>query len=205
MIEQLRIWVINIVTLTTIIVLLEILVPKGKTKKFVNLASGFILIIAIINPMVGIVKKGFDFKEIQTSSSNLIDAKDIEYSGKILKDTQMKQIVEAYRSKLVKQLEDTTKEIKGIEQVNADVIFNEDYKSEHFGEIKRVILNLKTEDKTTDIKPVVKVENIELNSKDKPKPESKPLDKELLTQIENKISKMLEIKKEDIVINTQAQ
>lgn len=204
MIDQLRIWVINIVTLTIIIVLLEILVPKGKIKKFVNLASGFILIIAIINPMVGVIREGFDFKEIQTSSSNLIDKKDIEYSGKILKEAQMKQIVSTYRNKLIKQLEDSTKEIKGIEQVSADVIINEDYNSEHFGEIKRIILNIKTSDKPSDIKQVVKVERIEISKEDKPETGNKQLDKEVRSQIENKLSKMFEMKREDIVINSMS-
>ena len=114
MIGQLKSWVLNIATLATFIVLLEILIPKGKVKKFVNLVSGFILLIAIINPIAAILKKGFDFKEINIASSNYIDKREIEQSSKFLKEKQMKQIVNTYRNKVIRQLEDSTREIPGV-------------------------------------------------------------------------------------------
>ena len=47
--EFLKSWVLNIVMLAIFIALLEIIVPSGKIKKFVNLISGFILILSLIH------------------------------------------------------------------------------------------------------------------------------------------------------------
>lgn len=205
MIEQLRTWVLNIVTLTIFIVLLEIFIPKGKLKKFINLVTGFIIIIAIINPIVSIVKKGFEFRDFHISSSNFIDKREIEQSGKLIKEKQMKQIVDAYRDKVIKQLEDSAREVPGVSDVKADIIFNEDYNSQTFGEIKRVILSLSTNDKENSTKPVVKVEKIEIGKGELEKKESNEVSGEIRGQIEGKISKLFDIHKENIVITASAK
>jgi stage III sporulation protein AF len=52
MIEFLKSWVLNIATIAILLVLIEILIPSGKTKKLVNLISGFLLLITIIQPYI---------------------------------------------------------------------------------------------------------------------------------------------------------
>jgi stage III sporulation protein AF len=49
-------WILNIVTLSIFIILIEILIPSGKIKKVVNLVTGFILVIALINPILSLFK-----------------------------------------------------------------------------------------------------------------------------------------------------
>lgn len=203
MLDFLKGWVLNIVTLVMFIVLLEILIPSGKIKKFVNLISGFVLIIAIISPMLGLFNKGIDLKEFHMSSSNFIDRKEIEAKSRILKEQQMKQITEVYRKKLIRQLEETTKEIKGVADVQADVLIDEDYKSSSFGEIKRVYLNLKLGDKGTGIKPVARIEKVEIGNGGKADSGNKEIDVELKKTIENKINKSFGVQSENIVISLQ--
>ncbi len=202
MVEFLKTWVLNIVTLAVFIVLLEILIPNGRIKKVVNLISGFILIIAIITPVLGFVRKGADLREFQITNSNFLDRKEIEASGRILKDKQMKQIADNYRSKITKQIEDDIKGIKGLSYVKAEVTINDDYKSQSFGEVGRVLLSIGMEEKNTGIKPVLKVEKIEITGRDekraKEKKEPDPLVKD---QIEGKVNKLLGVQKENIIIS----
>jgi len=201
MIEFLKGWVLNIVGLAIFIVLLEILVPSGKTKKFINLVSGFVLIIAIITPFLNIARKGIDLKEFQIASSNFIDKREIENNSKILKEKQMRQITEVYRKKLIKQLEETTAEIEGVAGAKADVIINEDYNSDDFGEIKRVYLYLELSGDKQVIKPVSKIEKIEINGDDAVKSESKEVDSALKKKIESRINKILGVDEKNIVIS----
>ncbi|MCX7923266.1 MAG: stage III sporulation protein AF [Clostridia bacterium] len=207
MLEFLRSWTINIVTLVIFIVLLEILVPKGKIKKFINLVSGFILIIAIVNPLLGTMKNGIELKEFQVANSNFMDRKEIEQSGKILEEKQMKQITDVYRNKVIGQIEEHTKTINGIGDVQADVIINEDYKSQNFGEIKRVYLKLSMNNKNSVVKPVSRIEKVKVQTGNKnistaiKKENNEIKDAGLKNKIEDKIAKLLDIKKENIVIN----
>jgi len=48
MIDFLRNWVVNIVTLVVFVMLIEMMLPSGKVKKIVNLVTGFILVIGLI-------------------------------------------------------------------------------------------------------------------------------------------------------------
>ena len=201
MIAFLKEWVLNIVTLVVFLVLLEILVPTGKIKKLISLVSGFVLIIAIINPLFRLFDKGIDLREFEVSDSNFIDKKEIEENSKILKDEQMKQIVGVYRKKIIKQLEDAAMEVKGAGEVKADVIINEDYKSEKVGEIKRVYLYLKPSGTDSGASPVVKVEKIEIGGKRELGDKGPGVDSEVRNLLESKINRLLGVKNEDIVIS----
>lgn len=207
MIEFLKSWVMNIITLVMVIVLLEILVPSGKIKKFVDLVSGFILIIAIINPVLSAISKGVNFEEIQISSSNFLDKKAIETNSKILKDKQMKQIAQSYRSKLIQQIEESTAQIKGIGEVKADLIINEDYASESFGEIKRVYISFRPTEENSSVKPVAKIESVKIGagqgSQNTETAQSSKVSADLKKQIEDKIMHIMEVPKDNIVISLQ--
>jgi stage III sporulation protein AF len=203
MIEFLKGWVLNIVILTMFIVLLEILIPSGKIKKFIDLVSGLILIIAVINPFVGLLGKDLDLKELQISSSNFIDRKEIEANSKVLNEQHIKQITEVYRKKIIKQLEDNTKEIKGVADAKADVLIDQNYESPSFGEIKRVYLDLKLGDKEKGVKPVLRVDKVELGTKGTISEDGGEINREIKQAIETKITRTLGIQNEDIIISLQ--
>lgn len=207
MIEFLKDWCLNIATLVIFIVLLEMLLPSGKMKKMINLVSGLILVIALINPVLGLLQRGIDLKAYQMSNSNFIDKKEIMVNSQVLKEEQTKQIINLYRDKIIGQLEDLVKDINGISDVKADVIINEDYSDEKFGEVKRVYLELKVgeaEDNANSIKPVKRVDKItvgKVKNQEAEEVPSKEIDKELKKQIESKIENVLNIQKENIVIS----
>ncbi|MFZ5985783.1 MAG: stage III sporulation protein AF [Bacillota bacterium] len=204
MIEFLKNWVLNIVTLTVFIMLIEILVPSGKMKRVVNLVTGLILVIALINPVLGLFSKGINLNEFQITDSNYIDKREIMINSEILKENQIKQITNVYRKKVINQLESITKEVKGVGDVNADVIINEDYTSENFGEVKKVYLTLDLYDGTKGIKPVLSVKKVQIGNseaKDDLEHSVKQLDKKIKNQLEDKIERLLNVQKENIVIS----
>ncbi len=205
MIDFFKSWVMNIVTIVILIVLLEMLLPSGKTKKFINLFTGFILIIAILNPFLGLVKKGVDFKGFQLTESNFLDKKQIEQDSKLLNDHQMESITESYRKKLINRLEEEAKGLKGINKVTADVIIDEDYTSDKFGSIKRVYLTLSGNEDNSSIKPVAEVKKVKLGEssvKNGVIRESKT-DSKIVAQLREKISSAFDVSKGSIVIQEE--
>jgi stage III sporulation protein AF len=205
MIDFLKSWVMNIVTIVILIVLLEMILPSGKTKKFINLFTGFILIIAILNPFLGLVKKGVDFKGFQIAESNFLDKKQIEQDSKLLNDHQMESVTETYRKKIISQLEEEAKGVKGINIVNADVIIDEDYRSDKFGRIKRVYLTLSANEDNSSIKPVAKVKKVKIggNSDNSGVIKESMANSKIAAQLREKISTAFEVGKENIVIQEE--
>jgi len=208
MIDFLRNWVLNIVTLVIFIVLIEIMLPSGRVKKFINLVSGFILIIAIINPFLGLINKNVNLAELQVTSSNLLDRSEIEADSKILKEDQMKQTVELYKEKIISQAEESAREVKGVADAKADVIINEDYTSDTFGEIKRIFLSLRMDDVNQGVKPVSRIEKVEVSGSKGASDKESGVDKGVVSnaisdELETKINKLLDVQKDKVVISLQ--
>ena len=139
-------WVVNIVALALFIVIVEMLVPTGEIKKFIRLVTGTILVIAIISPLTELYGKGIDIGGLQMSNSMDLDKLQIEKESKLLEEEQMKQTVEVYRQKITEQIELAAMEDEKVKEARADIIFNEDYNSKDFGEIKRIYLEVDSEE-----------------------------------------------------------
>jgi stage III sporulation protein AF len=142
MIDFVKDWVIHIVALVLFIVLVEMLLPTGRMKKYVSLVTGVILIIAIISPIVEVLGKNADITAFQITNSNTLDKLQIEKDSKVLEKAQMKQIVEVYRDKIIQQIEQSAEEVEGVSRARAEVLINEDYASRDFGTIQRAYIEI---------------------------------------------------------------
>lgn len=200
MMDFLKSWVLNIVALGLLIVIFEIIVPSGKIKKFINLVAGFILIIAVINPFVTFFSKGFSFKDIQLTDSNVMDQKEMEQQSKNVDDKQKQQIVDVYRNKIKKRIEDTVKGMDGVSDAKANIVIEEDYESENFGGIISVSLEVVNAPSDKGIKPVNKVNKVEIGKDKEASVNKREVDKELKNKIEDKLSKLFDIEKNSIAI-----
>lgn len=199
MIESLKHWIIDLITIAIFVVMLDIIVPSGKIKKYVNLVLGFILLIAIINPIIKIFSEDVDLGRYAAAGANFIEKSEIESSSRILQEEQMKQITEVYRKKIISRIEETVKGFDGVREVKADVIINEDYNSDEFGAVMRVYLKIVPGQEEKEAGEKIKIEAIEIGAKEK-QPETMDIDEELVKEIEDKVSRMLNVNMEDIVI-----
>ena len=203
-IDFIKAWVMNIVAIVIFMAIFEILAPSGKIKKFVSVASGFILLIVIINPLLHFKGDGLNPKEFQLADSHFMDRKEIEQKSKILRDNQVRQITEVYRKKIIERLEETAAETEGVAVARADVIINEDSGSSSFGEIKRVYLYLSLNSKDMGIKPVKEVERIEIKrSGSAKKDEEDNIHEGLKEMLKDKICRTLGVSEENIVISLE--
>lgn len=211
MLEFLRSWIINIVTISLILILFEIIVPSGKIKKIITLVSGFVLLIAVINPFLQLKNSNFDLSEAVQADSFYIDQKEVENSSKLLEETQARQIAEVYKKKLALRIEEEAGKLEGVSVTKTTVEINEDYNSEKFGEITKISVELKKASKEKDkktIEPVVTVEKIDINAglnkkKEKEKEGLKfvdPEDKRLAELVKQNLNKSLEVNKESIEV-----
>lgn len=230
MLEFLRHWIINIVTISIILILFEIVVPSGKIKKIITLVSGFILLIAVVSPLIKLKDKSFDLNEAMLSDSYYIDRKEVETGSRLLEETQARQISEVYKRKLAARIEEETNKLEGVTGSRAQVVVNEDYNSEKFGEISKISVEIKkakSKAGASKIEPVATVERVDIKAKwgekeekdkegedkgrstDKGKYTDKdrgnlqfadPEDKRLTELVKQNLNKSLEISKDNIEV-----
>jgi len=194
-------WVLNIVTLVLFIILIEMLVPSGRMKKYVDLVTGFILIIAIINPFIGLFGGKVKLMDSLTANSDYLDKAEIKKDSSVLEQDRMKQIVEVYRKKIIQRLEQTALDTEGVTSARADVIINEDYNSDNFGEIKRAYLNIEAKGKKDEIKPVSKVDKIKVGDDKTPAATGEPPDPAVVKQLEDRITGLYGVDRGNIIIS----
>jgi len=221
MIEFVNRWIINIVALVLFIVIIEMLVPYGKMKKFVGLVTGTVLIITIISPFLELSGKGLNIIEFQTSNSIQLDKLQIEKESKLLEEEQIKQTVEVYRDKIIGQIEMLAMEDEEVKKVRADVIFNEDHNSEGFGEIKRMYLEIEEKGLTENISGressirmdeagnimidgIKKIDPVIIGNSEPAKADSEECSPELKRRLTDRLSQVFGIKSEDIIISRMA-
>jgi len=141
-IEFIKNWTVNIVVLVLFIVITEMLLPRGKMKKYANLMTGTILVIAIIEPVTGLFGKAFDFSYSQAVTAGSIDKREIEKASRMFGEEQIRQTIRLYRNRIIEQIEYQAREVDGVYDAKADVIINEDWNSPGFGEIRRVYIEV---------------------------------------------------------------
>ncbi|MEN6313695.1 MAG: stage III sporulation protein AF [Clostridiaceae bacterium] len=215
MIVFIKQWVMNIVTLVLFIIMFEMILPTGKMKKYIRLVTSTIMVIVIIDPLVGLLDRNFDFTAVQTVNSNMLDRLQVEKDSKVLEDEQMEQIVEVYRNNIIEQMELEAEEIEGVNKAKADIIFNEDYNSKAFGEIKRAYLEIETSEASpaaqsegiagtvdpVSIEPVAAVEHVKIEQSAKPIQSDDYCDPQIIRMLEEKIGQVFGVKSENIIIS----
>jgi len=131
-------WIMQIVFLVLMITIFNILIPEGKIKKFFILFSGFVMISAVLIPLVNIIKKSPDIDITAAFYSNQINKQDVISSAKNIEKKQTDLIVEQYIIKLNVSAENCIKDIQGVSSVKVDSIVNENYDTNDFGKITKM-------------------------------------------------------------------
>lgn len=202
MIEFLKNWILNIVILVVLIVILEMLIPTGKIKKVVNLVSGFVLIIAIVNPFLAFTDREINLADFQISGSNFLDKREIEQNSKILEERQIEQIADIYRKKILSQIEEAVEKTDGISNAEADIIINEDYNSKDFGTVKRIYVYIGIED-DSEKEDSINIDKVKINSigKNNTDETDEKINNTLIKKVKDKIERLFEIDRQNIVIS----
>ncbi len=207
-------WAINIVALVLFIVVIEMLLPKGKMKKYAGIATGTIMIITIVNPLLELSGKDFDFVGAQTAGSNMVSRIEIENNSRLMEREQMEQIVQVYRANIIEQIEHNAQGVEGVRNVKADIIINEDTQSEDFGVIRRAYLSITLEEegdgsskegdgssKTTRIGAIIvdKIDNVDRIMRTRSVEADCPA--ELKKRLQERIATVFGISSENIIIS----
>lgn len=146
---------------------IEIMVPEGSMRKYINLVVGLLVMIVIINPFLNLLASDFDMGSKILEMSRAIDLKDTKLQAENLETGQRENIVRVYKNRLEEQIARQVMETNLTASVRAEVFIDEDYESEGFGNIESIrviVLNAEQNEKKSGKVEVDKVE-IKINTK----------------------------------------
>ena len=133
-------YVVKMIQAVVLVLMLDLLVPAKQYKKYFDMCAGFIVIIIMLKPIVGVVTRGISPSMVNYSDMFFLDKRDLVLSRDILKHSDT--LIAVYKSELVRKIVDMLKEID-INAYDVNIHINEDNKSDKFGEIKKLSIVVK--------------------------------------------------------------
>lgn len=174
MINFLKTWCENIVVIIVICIIIEIILPEGKNKKYVQVIIGIYIIFTILNPIINnlLDLENVNLKEI-IGYENTIETS-LNYNNKNIE----KIYIDAMENEIKKEINVLGFDVK---KIRIETSLN-------YEKIEKIIIELKEESiKTNEIKVEIKENKKEISSEEKEK-------------IVDKILELYEVEKDKILI-----
>ncbi len=195
-------------TLVVLITFLEIILPKSDLKKYINITTGFLLIITILNPFIKLLSSDINIEK-EVFKNIMLNSEKNFYINDDYRRNQENQTIKLYKDKIKRHIKKTIEDnfrYKVIE-INIDV---EKKETENFGKIKKINLvlsqeytaleNKNTYDKCSiNIEPVEEIE-VNLKSIETEKIENSERIDSKVDEIKTLISNNYKLPKESISI-----
>lgn len=191
-------WVKNIIIISTFLTLLEIILPNGNIKKYVDVLIALIIIIVIINPLIYFLSSDFNLKNNMNSLYNIND-ESMEYfnNRNDINDIQKEQVIDEYISYIEIGIKEIIKNETNYEVVNIDLSLKE---NKNYKEINSVSITLKQKDNKEDNESII-INRIETVSIDRSvNKDHKTLNKDDENTIKNLIKEHYNVSEENIFI-----
>lgn len=205
MIEGIKVWIKNIVTVIILISFLEILIPEGKIKKYLNLIFGFIVMLIILNPLIDLLNNNDELENEVFKISSEMSKKEYSFINSNIENKQMEQLASLYKNRIK---EDIVYRVESKYDVKVTRVYVEieDSTEDKMGEIKRLELSVtdKTDKPKEEAIPIVKIDvsNNEQNDTQKDNAnENIDTNKGLRKKIQEDISNIYNLNDESVVVN----
>lgn len=166
MIEIIKGWIINIVTIIILISFLEILMPDSKMKKYINLILGFIVMLVILGPIIDALNNNGDLEQDVFMISGELSKNEYAFINSNIENRQAEQLAALYKERIKNDIVYRVESRYDV-KVTEVYIELEDNTKEEIGEIKKLELSVtnKNGELKEDTIPIVKIDvsNEEIN------------------------------------------
>lgn len=140
--EEIKSWAVNIAAVAVLMIILDLIMPEGRIRKFTQLLTGFVLMFVMINPVLGLFGKGVPASFAGWSDESLLLSSQVKSMTGSLQDERKKQTLELYRRMLLADIQNRLVGHEQIHEAEVDAVLNENMDSENYGQIRRLFINL---------------------------------------------------------------
>jgi len=157
LIEVLKVWVTNITIAMFFITAVEMILPDNDMKKYAKFVLGLMLIVVILNPIIKIFNKDFNFYSYSNKAISYMDSSTVVTDIKKYKDINILNTSENFKKNLEQQCIMNLEEAYPENRYNANIDIVYDDKKAFFN-INRIEIGIVD-------KGVKSIKEIEINTK----------------------------------------
>ncbi len=121
MVDALKFWITNIAIAVFFITAVEMILPDNSMKKYAKFVLGLMLIVVIINPIIKIFHKDFDFYSYSNKAISYMESSTSTTDIKKYKDINILNTAENFKRNLEKECVINLEQAYPDNQYNADV------------------------------------------------------------------------------------
>lgn len=140
--DELRVWVISLISITVICSLAEKFAPEGGLNKYVKLVCGLVVAIVIIGPAVRFLGCGFKVQETVWNDYMTISKGEMEKRIRRLEEEKAGQLLEIYRQSLVSDVKYRYQGERDFMVTGVDLVLQEDSRSTDYGAIRELYIKV---------------------------------------------------------------
>jgi len=159
MVNILRSWVLNIVTIIVFVTFLEILLPNSSIKKYIKMIVGLLIMLVILSPVLELVNGNIKIENEILKTSAQIEQKSLQANASQLESEQNKQMIAMYKKNIERDIRDRIEHENKLEVLNINLDIDENINSQTFGSIYMLHITLSMDMTLNNNKP--KAQSIE--------------------------------------------
>jgi stage III sporulation protein AF len=184
MIEAIKSWVSNLIAIILFISLIELLLPSSKSKKYIGIFTGMLIVITIITPVAKVLGKEVKF-ELPNIKEYKMDQSEIQKQSNQISKMQSQQVLRVFQQKLEADMQEKLANLKysACQKVSCQV--SQDINN--FNQIEHVDIYVKEKNEQEEIKGIKKID-ININME---KPKNKNQDNKVPEEAKQEIIKIL--------------
>lgn len=203
MINFLRSWILNIVSVVIFITIVELILPNSSMKKYIKMIVGLLVMLVIINPILDLMHGKVKLEEDVFRTSSAIHKQELVLNLNHFKGTQQKQIISVYKDNIEKYIKDQIEFNNKIRVLSIDSSIEENVDSKEFGNIKELAIVLSNSENNLSKKGIQPVSNVVININENRENDKIEKNENILKEIKEHISKYYSLDKDKININIQ--
>ncbi|HHW56693.1 MAG TPA: stage III sporulation protein AF [Clostridia bacterium] len=145
--EFLKNWILQVLYISILSIVLELLVPSSSLKKYAKVAIGFVIMITILNPLISFLKGGSNIEAYVFKNDYFLKNMNVDQISKEAEKQRNNLIVAEYKKRLIDQIKEKLLNLYEIDRVTIEVSLVENLEDKDFGKIKEMTILLEKSEK----------------------------------------------------------
>jgi stage III sporulation protein AF len=136
MINSIRQFVENIIVIMILAAFLQMILPEGGMRRYVQLALGLIMVLTLLTPLVSLAQNPFSVTELLGQATLQTNWEELRVKGKMFQEKNDQVLLENYRQVLSSQVKQLLEQQAEVQVTACQFDLVEDRDAEDFGRIR---------------------------------------------------------------------
>ena len=140
--NELKSWVITLVTISVLCAIIECFVPKGNMEKYVKLICGLAITSVIAMPVLNFLNSDLELDSLAWNQYMQLSERELKGRIERIEKVDSVKMLELYRGSLINDIKARFKGYREFQVTDVDAVLYENHNDENFAQIRCIYITL---------------------------------------------------------------